>query len=318
MFMAIVLIFIGLYILIKGADYLVIGSASIAKRFGVSSLVIGLTVVAFGTSLPELTVSLFASLRGNADITLGNVIGSNIANILLILGITSTLSILPVQHSTAWKEIPFSLLAILAVWLLGADIFFGQGDKNIISQSDGVILLLFFVIFLYYVASISKQEENDDTGIKKYSNWMSLLYILVGLTGLIFGGKIFVDGAVKIAQIFGMSERVIGLTVVAIGTSLPELVTSIVAARKGQNDIAVGNIIGSNIFNIFWILGLSATISPIVVQKNSFNDIFMCISATIVLFLALFIGKKNKLERWQWLLFVILYTGYITFLITTG
>lgn len=184
---AFVLVILGLMILIKGADYLVMGSASIAKRFGVSSLVIGLTVVAFGTSLPELTVSLFASLKGSTDITLGNIIGSNIANILLILGITSALSILPVQYSTAWKEIPFSLLAIVAVGLLGADVFFGQGNQNIISQSDGFILLLFFAIFLYYVAGISKQEENDDTGIKKYSNWMSLFYIIVGLAGLVFG-----------------------------------------------------------------------------------------------------------------------------------
>lgn len=193
---------------------------------------IGLTVVAFGTSLPELTVSLFASINGNSDITLGNVVGSNIANILLILGLTSALSILPVHHSTAWKEIPFSLLAIVTVGLLGADIYFGQGVRNMISRADGVILLFFFVIFLYYVASISKSEENEDTGIKRYSISTSSLMILGGLVGLTLGGKMFVDGAVNIAQVLGMTERVIGLTVVAFGTSLPELVTSIVAARK--------------------------------------------------------------------------------------
>lgn len=308
-------IIIGLAVLIKWADYLVSGSASVAKKFGVSSLVIGLTVVAFGTSLPELTVSLFASFQGKSDITLGNIVGSNIANILLILGITSALAILPVQHSTAWKEIPFSLLAILAVGLLGADVFFEQGTKNIISQSDGFILIFFFVLFLYYVANISKNEDNDDTGIKQYSNWMAFFMIFWGLAALIIGGKMFVDGAVDIAKHLGMSERVIGLTIVAIGTSMPELVTSIVAARKGHNDIAVGNIVGSNIFNIFWILWLSATINPVTLGSNSFVDIAMCVIATVVLFLALFVGQKNKLERWQGVLFVMVYSGYIVYLI---
>lgn len=177
MILSLLHLIIGLVILIKGADILVSGSASIAKRFGISSLVIGLTVVAFGTSLPELTVSLFASIKRSSDIILGNVVGSNIANTLLILGITSALSILPVKHSTAWKEIPFSLLAILTVGLLGADIYFGQGVHNLISRADGVILLLFFIIFLYYVASISKTEENEDTGITKYSNWKTFLMI---------------------------------------------------------------------------------------------------------------------------------------------
>jgi cation:H+ antiporter len=315
MILSLLLITIGLIILVKGADYLVMGSASIAKRFGVSSLVIGLTVVAFGTSLPELTVSVFASLQGKSDITLGNIVGSNIANILLILWVTSVLSLLPVKHSTAWKEIPFSLLAILAVGFLGADVYFGQGDKNIISQSDGIILIFFFIIFLYYVASISKWEENEDTGIKKYNNWVSLFMILGGLAGLMIGGKMFVDGAVNIAKHLGMSERIIGLTIVAVGTSMPEFVTSVVAARKGQNDIAIGNIVGSNIFNIFWILGFSALINPVSLGANSFTDILMCVIATVILFLALFIGQKNKLERWQGVIFIMVYSGYVVYLI---
>lgn len=315
MILPIFFVAIGIAILVKWADYLVSGSASIAKKLGISSLVIGLTVVAFGTSLPELTVSVFASLQGKSDITLGNVVGSNIANILLILGITSVLSLLPVKHSTAWKEIPFSLLAILAIGFLWADVFFGQGSTNIISQWDGVILIFFFIIFLYYVANISKIEENDDTGITKYSNWVSSLMILGGLAGLMIGGKMFVDGAVDIAKYFGMSERIIGLTIVAIGTSMPELVTSIVAARKGQNDIAVGNIVGSNIFNIFWILGFSAIINPVTLGTNSFIDIAMCVIATVGLFLALFIGQKNKLERWQGVLFIMVYSGYVVYLI---
>lgn len=315
MIIALLFIVVGLAVLVKGADFLVMGSASIAKRFGVSSLVIGLTVVAFGTSLPELTVSVMASLKWNSDITLGNVVGSNIANILLILGVTSLLGLIPVSRSTVWKEIPFSLLAIILVGLLGADIFFGQGDTNVISQADWVILIFFFILFLYYIAGISKGEENTDTGIKKYSNSMSLLMIGGGLAGLMVGGKLFVDGAVDIAHILGMSERVIGLTIVAIGTSMPEFVTSIVAARKGQNDIAVGNIVGSNIFNIFWILGISAVITPVQVAGASFTDIYMCIGATLLLFFALFVGRRNNLERWQGILFVMVYASYLTYLI---
>jgi cation:H+ antiporter len=187
MIIALLFIVVGLAVLVKGADFLVSGSASIAKRFGVSSLVIGLTVVAFGTSLPELTVSLLAAIRGNSDIALGNVVGSNIANILLILGITSVLGIIPVKSSTVWKEVPFSLLAILAVLLLGADVYFGQGTKNIISGGDGLILIGFFILFLYYIAGISNDEENTDSGIKKYSTWVSIGLIALGLVGLIIG-----------------------------------------------------------------------------------------------------------------------------------
>lgn len=203
----------------------------------------------------------------------------------------------------------------MLVGLLGADMYFSQSETNIISQRDGFVLLFFFAVFLYYIASISKSEENTDSGIKKYSNAMASLMIAGGLAGLMFGGKLFVDGAVQIAHILGMSERVIGLTIVAIGTSMPELVTSIVAARKGQNDIAVGNIVGSNIFNIFWILGLSAVISPINVPVASFTDIYMCIGATLLLFISLFIGRRNNLERWQGVLFVLIYVSYLAYLI---
>lgn len=315
MILSLLLALLGLIILVKWADLLISGSASIAKKFGISSLVIGLTIVAFWTSLPELTVSLMAAVSGKNDIALGNIVGSNIANILLILGITSVLSTIPVKSSTVWKEVPFSLLAILIVLFLGADIYFGQGTKNIISGGDGFVLIWFFILFLYYIAGISNNEENTDSGIKKYSTWVSIGMIVLGLTGLMIGGKMFVDGAVKIAQIIWMSERVIGLTIVAIGTSMPEMITSIVAARKGQNDIAVGNIVWSNIFNIFWILGLSSLFAPITIEISNFTDIWVCISATILLFLAFFIGRKNKLERWQGLIFVMVYSGYVVYLI---
>lgn len=306
----------GLVILIGWADILVRGASSLAKKLGISSLVIGLTIVAFGTSMPELIVSLLASIQWDSDIALGNVVGSNIANILLILWITSLLGLIPVARSTVSKEIPFSILAVLALWFLGADAYFGQGANNVLSRGDGAVLLLFFAIFLYYVYTISRSEDNDDTGIKKYSVWLSTILILGWLVGLFLWGKMFVDGAVLIAQSFGVSEMVIGLTIVAIGTSLPELVTSIIAARKWHNDIAVWNIVWSNIFNIFWILGFSSTITPIrILDTISFIDIVICFATSCFLFFALFVGKKHTLERWQWIIFVLLYVLYTWYLL---
>jgi len=316
MILPIVSLIFGLTILIGWADILVRGASSLAKKLGISSLVIGLTIVAFGTSMPELIVSFLASFQWNSDIALGNVVGSNVANILLILGLTSVIALIPVAHSTVWKEIPFSLLAILALGFLGADTYLGNTNNNLISRWDGAVLLLFFAIFLYYVYTISRWESNDDTGIKKYSIPLSTFFIMGWLLGLFFGGKMFVDGAVAIARTFGMSEMVIGLTIVAVWTSLPELATSVIAARKWHNDIAVGNIVGSNIFNIFWILGFSSIVTPIrILDTVSFIDMLVCLFATIVLFFALFIGKKNALERWQGVAFILLYIAYTWYLI---
>lgn len=305
-----------LIILIGWADILVRGASSLAKKLGISSLIIWLTIVAFGTSMPELIVSLLSSIQWNSDIALGNVLGSNIANIFLILWITSIIAIVPVRHSTVWREIPFSLLAIIILAILGADMYFWAATTNAISQRDGNILLLLFAVFLYYVYTISRGEKNEDTGIQRYPIWISVLFILWGLVGLFLGWKMFVDGATEIARTLWMSEMVIGLTIVAIGTSLPELATSIIASKKWQNDIAIWNIVGSNIFNIFWILGVSASITPIsILDKITFIDIFVCIWATILLFLTFFIGKKNALEKWQGMIFVLLYIGYTYYLI---
>lgn len=316
MLLSILSLIFWLAILIGWADILVRGASSLAKKLGISSLVIGLTIVAFGTSMPELIVSLLASIQWNSDIALGNVIGSNIANIFLILWITSMIALVPVGHSTVWKEIPFSLLAIIVLGISWADTYLEGRTSNILSRWDGSILLLLFVFFLYYVYTISRGEKNEDTGIKRYPLSLSIIFILGGLIGLFIGGKMFVDGATAIARTLGMSEMVIGLTIVAIGTSLPELATSIIAARKGHTDIAIWNIVGSNIFNIFWILGFSATITPINILDNvTFIDIFVCVWATLLLFLAFFIGKKNALEKWQWALFILLYIGYTYYLI---
>lgn len=312
------LFIIGFFLLIKGADLLVDGSASIAKKLNISSIVIGLTIVAFGTSLPEFVVNIFASINGNTEIAIGNILGSNIANILLILGISSIIYPITAKKNTVIKEIPLSLLAIIVLGIMANDSFFDGAVLSGITRIDGIILLCFFIIFLYYTFGITKsandtslQEENK----KIFSNRKAVLFILTGLFGLIIGGKWIVDGAVNIAEIFHVNQSLIGLTVIAIGTSLPELATSAVASYKKQSDIAIGNIVGSNIFNIFWILGFSAAIHPLQFHTSSNIDIAMTIFASIILFLVMFVGKKRVIERWQGIFMVVSYIAYLIFLI---
>jgi cation:H+ antiporter len=318
MFLTWIILILGFVFLIKGADFLVDGASSVAKKFGVSSLVIGLTIVAFGTSMPELIVNIFASLDGNTELAIGNILGSNIANILLILGVSAMIYPLSVGHGTVWKEIPFSLLAILVLAFMVNDTLIDGASLSVLTRIDGLILLSFFVIFLYYIFEISKNNKETNTeeeNIKEYSTLYSILMIILGLIGLVLGGKWIVDSAVAISQSFGLSQSLIGLTVVAIGTSLPELVTSAVAAYKKNTDIAIGNIVGSNIFNVFWILGLSSVINPLPFNSMANRDVFVTILATVLLFLFLFVGKRNLFERWQGLLFVILYILYIIFIV---
>lgn len=314
-----VLFVLGFVFLIKGADWLVSGASSLANKLGVSALVIGLTIVAFGTSAPELTVNLLASFQGSTDIAIGNIIGSNIANILLILGVSAIIFPLSVQRGTVWREIPFAVLAVLVVTIMANDVLLDGSALSALSRIDGLVLLSFFAIFIYYIFSIAKQPNNtDETEIKLYSTSKSILMILGGLGGLVLGGKWIVDGAVLFATQIGISEALIGLTVVAIGTSLPELATSAVAAYKKNVDIAVGNVIGSNIFNIFWILGISASITPLPFSSELGLDLTVVTMVTLLLFLAFFIGKKHTLERWQGFLFVALYIAYIIFLVLRG
>ncbi len=322
-----ILFFIGFVILVKGADLLVDGASSLASRIGVSSLVIGLTVVAFGTSAPELAVNILASLSGNTDIAVGNILGSNIANILLILGISSIICPLLVQRGTVWKEIPFSLLAVAVLIVLVYEVMFQGAESALLSRVDGLVLITFFVGFLYYVYRLTKSDKAADANkvfvaevdtVSERPLWQSVLMVVLGMLGLVVGGKWIVDGAVAFAQIFGVSEALVGLTVVAIGTSLPELATSIVAALKKNVDIAVGNVIGSNIFNIFWILGISSTIQPLPFTADLAADLRITFVVTLVLFLTLFVGKRNILERWQGVLFVLLYIAYLVFLVLRG
>jgi cation:H+ antiporter len=320
MFLTITMLVAGFILLIKGADLLVDGSSSVAKRFGISDLIIGLTVVAFGTSAPELVVNIVSAIGGNSEIAIGNILGSNIANILLILGITAIIAPIAVQRSTIWKEIPFALLAVLMVGIMANDVLIDGMQASFISKSDGFVLIGFFIIFLYYIFGSAKkniQEYGDDENdTKQHSALKSIVLIVGGLIGLVLGGKWVVDSAIVLATAWGLSEAVIGLTVVAIGTSLPELATSVVAATKGKADIAIGNVVGSNIFNIFWILGVTSLIAPLPFSESSNIDIFATIIATVVLFAWMFLGKKHRIDRWQGVVFILMYIAYVTLLLT--
>ncbi len=323
---------IGFALLIKGANLLVDGASSIAQRFGISALVIGLTIVAFGTSAPELIVNILSSIQGNTDIAIGNILGSNIANILLILGISAVIFPLAVKRSTVWKEIPLALLAAVLVGIMANDAFIDGGYFSGLTRIDGLVLISFFIIFLYYTFGISRvvtvdpsiypessldstRDDKTETTVHQRSLLRSCLMVGVGLVGLIVGGMWVVDAAVALATSLGVSQAIIGLTIVAIGTSLPELVTSAVAAYKKNVDIAVGNIVGSNIFNLFWILGVSAIINPLPFSSVLMRDVLVTIAAALLLFIVMFIGKRHILERWQGVVFILLYIGYIVLLI---
>jgi len=308
----------GLALLVKGADWLVAGASSIAKSKNISDMVIGLTIVSFGTSLPELVINIFSSFQGSGEIAIGNVFGSNIANILLILGISAMVHPLKIHRPTIVSEIPFSIVAALLVGFL-ANAFLFDSDPNLkLSRIDGGILIFFFALFLIYIFKVSQENLAEEEYQAKYAFRKSLLFIGLGLAGLFLGGKFTVDGAIYIARSMGMSEAFIGLTIVAVGTSLPELVTSAVAAYRRQVDIAVGNVIGSNIFNIFWILGVSALIKPLPFEVTGNIDILMIIFSSILIILVLPISKRRSIEKWHGALFVLIYAAYIYYLILRG
>jgi cation:H+ antiporter len=317
-----ILLVVGFVVLIKGADLLVEGATSIGKRFRISDIVIGLTIVSFGTSLPELVVNLVASFGGSSQLALGNIFGSNVANILLILGISAIICPLPITRNTYFSEIPFSLVATLLVgFLANANLFQTEISSNLdLSRFDGTILLFFFSLFLGYVYIVSKQKTSvhEMEVVIDMPLTKSILYILIGIMGLYFGGEWVVSGAITLATQFGLSESLVGLTIVAIGTSLPELVTSIVAALKKNTDIAVGNAIGSNIFNLLWILGLSAVIKPLDFDVINNMDILMVIASSTLLILAVVIGKRPVISRWEGGYFVIAYIVYMVYLVNRG
>jgi len=318
MFLNILLVLGGFYVLIKGADYLVNGASSLARRLGVPALVIGLTVVAFGTSAPELFVNVIAALNGSTDIAIGNVMGSNLANILLILGLTAIVAPLTLKSSTVWKEIPFSLLAAVLILVLGADMFFEGASQGLLGRIDGIVLLAFFLVFIVYTFGIRESGEQPESKIEQMSLWKSILYIFGGLVALVLGGQFVVTGASAIALALGISENLIGLTIVAVGTSLPELVSSIVAIRKGHQDIAIGNVVGSNIFNIFLVLGATSLISPLPFNTPNIVDAFAVVTATLLMFFLLFVGKRQTLHRMEGTIFLLMYVSFIIFAIVRG
>lgn len=329
MLLQILLFIIGLLLLIGSAKWLVEGASSLALKFKINPMVIGLTIVAFGTSAPELVVSVTSALSGNTGVAFGNVVGSNIANILLILGISAIITPLAVHRNTVWKEVPMSFLGAVVLTILGIqNILDGNHIERIsftstqiigsLTLSNGIILLFFFIIFLYYTFGIAKVTGEDTPTIKKIHMPKSIFFIIAGLIGLTVGSKLFVVSAVSFAHTFGVSESLIGLTIVAFGTSLPELVTSVVAALNKKVEIAVGNIIGSNIFNIFLILGTTSIIREIPLTGQSLFDIFVLFGATLILFISFFVLKKGSVGRIEGGVMVILYVFYISFLVIRG
>ncbi|MBP3952482.1 calcium/sodium antiporter [Bacillus suaedae] len=316
--MTYLLLLVGFVLLIKGADYFVDGASKIATILRISPMLIGLTIVAFGTSAPEASVSFIAALEGNSNVAIGNVVGSNIFNVTFILGVTAIVFPLAVKNMTIRKDIPFALLAAVALLILISDVQLQYSEMNLITRTEGFILLLFFAVFLYYVFEMARNDRsqiqvtpNDDI---KNTSWVKNLVLTIGgLAAIIFGGSLVVENSTKIAMSLGMSETLVGLTIVAIGTSLPELVTSIMAALKKQSEIALGNIVGSNIFNVFFILGTSAVIHPLAVDSKIFLDMWIMVFVTLLL---LVISRTNyKISKKEGIMLASIYIVYLAYII---
>lgn len=312
MLLTFVLLFIGFVVLISGASWLLSGATALARRFKVSELVIGLTIVAFGTSAPELIVNIFAAADARHDIAFGNVIGSNLFNLFIILGISGLIYPLKIQTSSLKLEIPISILAVVVLALLSNSLF--SDSIGILTRWDGIILLVFFSLFVFVIFKTQKKEKAIEINVdppKKYSVLTIIILIVSGLGALVLGGNMIVKNAIAIAESFGVSEKIIGLTIVAAGTSLPELATSLYAAYKKNADIAVGNVIGSNIFNIFAILGISSLIHPLTFNTQFNLELMLIVAGTLFLMITMFTGKRMKLDRWEALLFMVAYIVYV-------
>lgn len=308
----------GLALILLGANGLTDGSAAVAKRFHISDLVIGLTIVAFGTSAPELVISVLSALNGSAELAIGNVVGSNTFNVLVIVGCTALVLPIKIGEGTMSKEIPLVILASLVLFVCANDVMLDGGTSNVINRSDGLILLAFFLIFMRYTFAIAhsgSDEEAEGQKVKIMPVWKSALFIVGGLAGLIVGGDFFVDGASGIARSLGVSESIIGLTLVAAGTSLPELATSITAALKKKPGIAIGNVIGSNLFNIFFVLGCSATVSPLPMGGINNLDLTVMIASAVLLWLVGWFFRKRTITRAEGALMVACYVAYTAYLI---
>ena len=321
--LTLLLFFVGFAALIRGAEWLIDGSTVLAKKFGISDLIIGLTVIAFGTSLPELIVNLFASAE-SGELAIGNVIGSNIANIMLILGVSSQIHSLSIHRSMVYREIIFNIGAAAILGVLVAERFLSEGGFKGLDHIDGIVLLSYFAMFIYYTfGKVSSKDqspiETDGDKPERINIAAVHLKIFGGIFGLWLGGQWIVDGAIEMATFFGVSDALVGLTVVAIGTSLPELAASIVAVRKGSVDIAVGNAVGSNLFNIFWILGLGATVRPIGFNDSLVFDIGINVAVALVLFATMVFGKyRHQISKNEGQIFIGLYLAYLISVVARG
>ena len=306
----------GLLLILWGANALTDGAASVAKRFQISNLVIGLTIVAFGTSAPEFVISFLSSFNGSAGLAIGNVVGSNVFNCLMIVGCTAIVAPIPVGKGTLAKEIPLCVLSAIVLFLCANDVLLDGGASNVISRSDGLMLLCFFAIFVGYTFAIAKNGNGEDEGeIRSFPVWKSVLFILLGLGALIGGGQLFVNGASGIARSLGVSESVIGLTLVAGGTSLPELATSVSAALKKNPGIAIGNVIGSCLFNIFFVLGCSATISPLPMGGINNIDLAVLAGSAVMFWIVGWFFKERTITRMEGALMAICYVAYTAYLV---
>lgn len=312
----IALLVAGLFLLVKGADFFVEGSSNIAKFLKIPSIIIGLTIVAFGTSAPEAAVSITAGIKGSNDIAVGNVLGSNLFNLLIVLGISAAIKPVKIDSQIIRKEFPFMALATAALLLVSFDVTFGNGTENVVSRNEALVLIMLMAVFVYSIITTalrSRKENEDDDNRPKHSLTKCILFTVGGLAAIIFGGQLVVDNAEKLALKLGMSETLVGLTIVAIGTSLPELVTSIVAARKGESDIAIGNVVGSNIFNILFVLAASAAITPMHINSEGLTDMLILMGITIITYI--FCVTKKSVSRPEGVLLVLFYAAYMTYAI---
>lgn len=310
------LLLLGLGLILVGANILTDGASAIAKRMNVSDLVVGLTIVAFGTSAPEMVVSLMSSVNGSAGIALGNVLGSNLFNVLMIVGVTAVIVPISVDHSSLTRGIPFVLMASLALFFVAADVWIDGAETSVITRTEGAVFMLFFAVFMYYTFSLAKKnvdEVTEQTVVMPV--WRSVVWIVGGLAALVYGGNMFVDAASEIALSLGVSESVVGLTIVSGGTSLPELATSIVAALKKKPDMAVGNVIGSCVFNIFLILGASALVSPLAADSFSLLDFVTLAVSAAMLWIFAFAYRVRTITRIEGSVMVMMYVAYISYLV---
>ena len=302
---------LGFIILIGGATLLIEGATVIGKKLGIPPGITGLTIVAIGTSLPELIINIFASANGNTDLAISNVLGSNIINILVIIGITAIISPIPVLKHTYFRDIPFSLFAVGALFVIVQDKSLLGKESNTVSMNDGLVFLAMLIVFLYVYYRSSKNSVSQDEKKAKFPLWQAIAFILAGITGLYFGGEWIVKGAIFVAADLGMDEATIGLTIIAMATSLPELVTSIIASLRGNPEMAIGNAVGSCIFNILLVLGVSSVISPLPFQSGSMLDLIIAIAATITLVVFVYTGKGRKISRVEGGMMIVMYGAYL-------